>query len=391
MKNYLKKICFLLFLAFLNPSSWASAQNSSTSNEKDVRDLQFYFLIDVDTKEVLLSKNPDVPVPPSSMTKMMTAYVVFDQISKGHLGLENQCLIGKDAWRKSGSSMFLNYGDVVTIDNLVRGLLAVSGNDAAIALAQTSAGGMNNFIYLMNLKAKELGLKNSQFKNPHGLYEPGHYMSVRDLAILASNFLKNFPQYESYLHIRQFTYRNITQSTHHPLLTTNYEGAIGGKTGFTNQGGYGVIGIVKRGNRRLIAVINKAKTPKQRQRAIVQLFDYGFDHYKKLILFEKNQTITNLKTWLGTKSQIPVITNEDIAINIPRENSLNSIKVKVRYKEPLYTPIAKGEKIANLTIEIEGSKTLEYPLFAKEKIGKASYFKRISQIMRYKISHFLFN
>lgn len=391
MKKILAKIYLPLFFVLLVLSSPTNAQSNSASNEKDVKDLQFYFLIDADTKEVLLSKNPDIPAPPSSMTKMMTAYVVFDQITKGHLSLENQCLIGKDAWRKSGSSMFLNYGDIVTIDNLVQGLLAVSGNDAAVALAQTSAGGTSNFISLMNLKAKELGLKNSQFKNPHGLYEPGHYMSVRDLAILASNFLKNFPQYENYLHIRKFTYRNITQPTHHPLLTTNYEGAIGGKTGFTNQGGYGVIGIVKRGNRRLIAVINKAKTPKQREKAIVQLFDYGFEHYKKLTLFEKNQTVANLQTWLGNKSQIAAITKEEISLNIPREKSLSAIKVKVNYAKPLYTPIEKGAKIGKLTVEIDGYKTLEYPLFAKEKISKASYFNRVSQILRYKISHFLFN
>src|SRR3989338_1829903 len=134
---------------------------------KEFRDAQFYFLIDADNREVLLAKNADVRIAPSSMTKMMTAYVVFDQIKKGKVSFDNQCLIGKDAWRKSGSSMFLNYGDVVSIEDLVKGLLVVSGNDAAIALAESTAGSTDNFVALMNMKAREIGLKNSHFKNPH--------------------------------------------------------------------------------------------------------------------------------------------------------------------------------------------------------------------------------
>ena len=377
MKKILAAVALFFAFGFAANGFAAGAATSSSP--------QYYFLIDADTKEVLLSKNADIGAPPSSMTKMMTAYVVFDQIAKGHLSLENQCLIGKDAWRKSGSSMFLNYGDVVTIDELVKGLLAVSGNDAAVALAETSAGGMPNFIALMNQKAQELGLKNSQFKNPHGLYEPGHYMSVRDLAILASNFLKNFPQYENYLHIHQFTYRNITQKTHHPLLTTNYEGALGGKTGFTNQGGYGAIGIVKRGNRRLIAVINKAATPKQRQVAMTQIFDYGFDAFKKVTLFEKNQVVASLPTWLGDSAKVKVAVPEEISLTMAQSKSIGALKVKIKYKEPLYTPIAKGEKIASLIVAIDGDRTLEYPLLAQEQVAKASYFQRVKQILRYKI------
>lgn len=376
-------IC-LIFLLF-------SAQAKASKVKADIYDNsgQYYFLIDADTKEVLLAKNPDVRIPPSSMTKLMTAYVVFDQIKKGKISLNNQCLIGKDAWRKSGSSMFLNYGDVVTVENLIQGLLAVSGNDAAIALAESTAGGMTNFISLMNEEAKEIGLTNSHFKNPHGLYEEGHYMSVRDIATLAIRTWQDFPQYSQYLGIPEFTYRNITQRNRNPLIKQNYEGAIGGKTGHTNEGGYGVIGIVKRDNRRLIAVVNKVRTPTQRASAIIKIFDYGFLAYKKLVLFEKNQTVANLQTWLGEEAKIDAVTNQEIALNIPRDKSLNAIKVRVQYLEPLYTPIAKGTKIANLIVEIDGYKTLQYPLFAKEKISKAGYLKRITQVLRYKISNFL--
>ncbi len=327
-------------------------------------------------------------IAPSSMTKLMTAYVVFDQIKKGRISFDNQCLIGKDAWRKSGSSMFLNYGDVVSIEDLVKGLLVVSGNDAAIALSETTAGGYDNFVVLMNIKAKELGLKNSHFRNPHGLNEDGHYMTLRDLATLAISLYRDFPQYSHYFGISEFTYHNIKQRNRNPLIKENYDGIVGGKTGYTNDGGYGVIGIVKRDHRRLIAVVNKAKTPKQRTAIITDLLDYGFEDYKKLMLFEKDQEIASLQTWLGKKAQVAVATNQEIAINIPREKALEEVKVSVKYRGPIYAPIARGSKVATLVIEVKGYKTFEYSLFAKEKIDKVGILRKINQVLRYKIRSF---
>lgn len=423
MKN-LKNSCVLFCLSFLllaSPSYSANAKKSSEKsvvkkrlakktavkiveksseksdepvspearNAKMIRDLQeaqFYFLLDADTKEVLLSKNPDARIPPSSMTKVMTAYVVFDQVKNGRVSLENQCMIGKDAWRKSGSSMFLNYGDIVTIDELMRGLLAVSGNDAAIALAETTAGGINNFVGLMNQKAKDLGLTNSHFKNPHGLAEEGHYMSVRDLATLTSRIYQDFPQYSHYLGIQEFTYRNIKQINRNPLIKGNYEGVLGGKTGHTDAGGYGVLGAVKRDDRMLIAVVNKAPTPKKRAALIVDLMDYGFDNYNKLTLFNKGQEVTDIPTWLGSDSEVKATVNDDVAFNLPRGKVLDNINVTVKYKGPLYAPVAKGDKIGTLLVEIKGYKNLEYPLFAKESVDKAGYLKRINQILRYKMA-----
>lgn len=378
------KLILALLLFFALPVKAAELTSA-------LREAQFYFLIDADTKEVLLSKNADARIPPSSMTKIMTAYVVFDQIQKGKISLNSQCLIGKDAWRKSGSSMFLNYGDVVSIDALLQGLLAVSGNDASIALAESTAGGLNNFVALMNTKAKELELKNSHFRNPHGLNEPNHYMSIRDLATLAIRLHQDFPQYSHYFGIPEFTYRNITQRNRNPLIRENYDGIVSGKTGHTNEGGYGVIGIVKRNHRNLIAVMNKGRTPRQRTEIITDLLDYGFQNYKKLILFEKNQIVAQLPTWLGTKSKIDVITSEKIAFTIPKEYSLDEVRVSVKYKGPLYAPIKIDAKVADLVIEIKGYKNFSYPLFAKEKIDKAGRLKRIGQILLYKIHNFYNN
>jgi D-alanyl-D-alanine carboxypeptidase (penicillin-binding protein 5/6) len=335
-----------------------------------------------------MSKNPDLRIDPSSMTKLMTAYVVFSQIKKGRIGFDSQCVIGKDAWHKSGTSMFLNYGDVVSIDQLLKGLLVVSGNDAAVALAQSSANGLNNFVDLMNEAARDLGMKNSHFRNPHGLNEKDHYMSIRDLATLATHLYQDFPQYSHYFGIPEFTYRNITQRNRNPLIRENYDGVVGGKTGYTGDGGYGVTAMVKRNHRRLIAVVNKAKTPKQRAHIITDLLDYGFTYYKKLQLFENNQTIAQLPIWLGEKGLVDVVTNQQIAINIPRDRPIEALRINVKFKKPLYAPIKKDEKVADLIIEIKDYKTWQFPLFAKEKIDKAGPLKRIAQITRHKIRNF---
>jgi len=385
-KKSLKALfCFGIFF-FLIFCTAAKAQIPPLPRE--VQEAQFYFLVDADTKEVLLAKNADVRIAPSSMTKMMTAYVVFDEVRKGHVSLANQCLIGKDAWKKSGSSMFLNYGDVVTIDQLVQGLLAVSGNDAAIALAESVGNGCSNFVELMNVKAREIGLKNSHFKNPHGLNEEGHYMSLRDLSTLAMRIYEDFPQYVHYFSIPEFTYRNIKQQNRNPLIREHYDGTVGGKTGYTNDGGYGVIGIVKRDNRRLIAVVNKAKTPKQRLHILTSMLDYGFNSYKQINIFQKDQEITNLAVWLGTRSKVAVATNEKIAFNMPRDKSLSDVRVSVKYRGPLYAPVAKGAKVATLVIEVKGYKTFEYSLFAKDKVAKVGDLRKIKRVLEYKFHNF---
>lgn len=344
---------------------------------------EYYFLMDQDTKEILLQKNAEVRLAPSSMTKIMTAYVLFDQINKGHLNLANQCLIGNDAHKKRGSSMFLNYGDIVSIEDLIKGLLAVSGNDASIALAESAAGSVDKFVDLMNITAKEIGLKNSHFQNPHGLNQDGHYMSVGDLGSLISHIYQDFPQFAPYLSIKEFTYGSITQLNHNPLLN-KYDGVVGGKTGYTGDGGYGVVASVQRNNRRLVAVVNKTKNPRERAKLITELFDYGFEGYKKLTLFEKGKTVAKLKMWMGNKSEVEVAPNQEISFNIPAEKLLENIKVKIDYLGPIYAPISKGAKVATMKIEIKNYKTFKYSLFAKENVDKSGFFRRMFQMLRYK-------
>lgn len=350
---------------------------------------QYYFLMDIDNKEILLSKNSDERIAPSSMTKLMTAYVVFDQIKKGIVKLDNRCMIGKDAWRKTGSSMFLNYGDVVSIEDLLKGLLAVSANDAAIALAQTTSSSYAGFIDLMNIKAQELNMKNSHFMNPHGLHEEGHYMTLRDLATLATRLYEDFPEYSKFLSIPEFTYRNITQKNRNPLLKKNYDGTLGGKTGHTNQGGYGIVAVVKRENRRLVAVVNKAPNPKLRENIITELFDYGFENFKKINFFEKNDVVTKINVWLGNQKNVEAVIKESVDFNIPRNKSIDDIKVQTEFKSPLNAPIKKDSKIGVLSVEIKGLKTIKYDLYAKENVDKVGYIRKIKRILEYKIKNLL--
>jgi D-alanyl-D-alanine carboxypeptidase (penicillin-binding protein 5/6) len=225
--------------------------------------------------------------------------------------------------------------------------------------------------------------------NPHGLYEKGHYMSLRDLATLAINFYERFPQYTSYLSIPKFTYQNITQYNRNPLMKTHYDGVVAGKTGHTNQGGYGVLGIVKRDNRRLVGVINKAKTHVQRTNSIIKLFDFGFNHYKQLTLYKKGQKVANLKTWLGKQDKVGAIVKDDIVFNTSRDTDIKDIKAKVNFLGPIYAPIIKDTKIANLIITVDKNKQYTYPLYAEQTVKKAGFFTKIRQVLRHKMNNFL--
>ncbi len=382
MKKYILFFTTLIIQIFFSLNSFAGNFNS-------IKDHNYLLLMDMDSKEVLLSKNSHKRMAPSSMTKLMTAYVVFDQVNKGNIKLNNYCVIGKDAWRKRGSTMFLNYGDIVSINTLVTGLLTVSGNDASVALAQSVGKDYDNFISLMNFKARELGMHDSKFQNPHGLNENGHYMSLHDLATLISRIYKDFPEYSSYLGIKKFTYGKITQYNRNPLIKQKYEGVMGGKTGHTNDGGYGIIAAVHRGNRTLVGVVNKARTSRKRNKMITQLFDFGFEKFHKVELFKKNQKITNLKTWNGEKKSVTVATNKDIIFNIPKNIDINDIKVTIDYNGPIQTPINEGKKIATLKVQIKDYKTLSYSLFALEEVKKARFFTSLSQKIIYKTRQFL--
>ena len=387
LKKLLFYICYISFFCFTKPVF----ANAILEKYIHLHNAQYYFLIDADSKEVLLSKNAHNQLAPSSMTKLMTAYVVFDLIKKGAINLSSQCLIGKDAWKKSGSSMFLNYGDIVSIEDLIKGLLAVSGNDAAIALAESTAGGYDKFIELMNKTAKELGMYGSRFQNPHGLNQTGHYMTLKDIATLTARLYSDFPEHKDFLHIEEFTYRNITQRNRNPLISKHYEGILGGKTGYTNDGGYGLVAIVKRQNRKLVAVVNKAPKPKIREQIITDLFDYGFNEYKKVSIFQKGQTLAKVDVWLGEKNKVKAVLNQNISFTIPKEQDLNKIEGIVKINNPVLAPVQKNQKLGELVLTVKDGQKYRFDLFSLENIEKVGYIRKIKFLLQHKLNSFLYN
>lgn len=387
----LKKLLFYIFVVGFVCFNKPIFANAVLEKYPHLNNAQYYFLIDADSKEVLLSKNANDQLAPSSMTKLMTAYVVFDLIKKGNINLSSQCLIGKDAWKKSGSSMFLNYGDIVSIEDLVKGLLAVSGNDAAIALAESTAGGYDKFIELMNKKAKELGMYSSSFKNPHGLNQTGHYMTLKDIATLTARLYSDFPEYKDFLHIEEFTYRNITQRNRNPLISKHYDGILGGKTGYTNDGGYGLTAIVKRQNRKLVAVVNKAPKPKIREQIITDLFDYGFNEYKKISIFQKGQTLAKIDVWLGEKTKVRAVLGQNISFTIPKEHEIKNIEAIVKINNPVLAPVQKNQKLGELILTVKDNQKYRFDLFSAENIEKVGYMRKIKFLLQYKINNFLAN
>lgn len=355
--------------------------NSLAADDFFLKNSQHYFLIDIDTDEVLIAKNPDQKISPSSMTKLMTAYVVFDQIDKGLVKIDDICLIGRDAWNKSGSTMFLSYGDIVSIEDLLKGLLVMSGNDSAIALAQaTVLGGYDEFIKKMNFQAAKIGMNNSYFINPHGLHEDGHYSSLRDMAKLITRIYQEFPQYSHFLEIEEYRYNNYKQNSRNPLVKNRYEATvIGGKTGYTMVGGYGAASLVKKDGRRLVAVVNNSPSLEHRSQVITSLVDYGFKNFKRINLYKNSDIIATVPTWLGRERKVGLVVNQGIFFNVPSDTDPKDIEVQIRYQSPIYAPIKYGSKIAILEIKVKDQKSLEFPLYSAKTVGKLSFRELAAQ------------
>jgi len=368
---------FLIFL--LSVKNLQAATKYKFINQKE----GYYLLYDPDLDEVLIANNHNRKIAPSSMTKLMTAYVVFSQLSNNKIKLTDYCIIGKDAWNKYGSTMNLGYRDLVTIEELIKGLMVMSGNDASIVLAQTSVKeGYESFIDKMNKYATKIGMKNSNFTNPHGLNQDNHYSTLYDLALLIKAIYRDFPQYSHYLEIKNFKYgdRNIRNSN--PLIKKNYDGALGGKTGYTDKGGYGVAVMSKRHYRNLIGVVNNMISIKSRERKIIELMDYGFNKFKKISFFKKGEEIAKLKVSNSINKEVEIFIDQDVDINMPYNIAQDEIKVQIDYLAPLRAPILRGDKIAKLHIDIEGYKSYEYQLYAKETLYEIEFIDKVKLILK---------
>ena len=324
-------------------------------------------LIDVATGTVLLEKSADMAMPTASMSKIMTAYMVFDRLKDGRLSLDDTLLVSEKAWRKGGSKMYVEIGDQVRIEDLLRGVIVQSGNDASIVIAEGLAGTEEAFADEMTAKAKEIGLSNSQFANATGWPDPNHWMTARDLATLSLRTIRDFPDYYHYYSEIEFTWSDIRQGNRNPLLYKNV-GADGLKTGHTEEAGYGLTGSAERDGRRLVLVVNGLPSVKARTEESVRLINWGFREFDNHQLFKAGETVEDAAVWLGELESVPLVLANDLTITMTRK-ARREMVVTVNYLSPVPAPILKGQEVATLVVKAPDMKPVEVALLAGEDVA----------------------
>ena len=338
-------------------------------------------LLDATTNTVLFEKRADEPAPPASMSKLMTLYMLFERLADGGLSLTDTFSVSERAWRMGGAKMFVRVNTRVTVEDLIRGIVVQSGNDACIVVAEGLAGTEQAFAQEMTRRGREIGLENSTFQNASGWPEPDHAMSARDLAIVASRLIDDFPQYYGYFAEKSFTFNKIRQGNRNPLLYKSV-GADGLKTGHTSEAGYGLVASTLRKDRRLILVVGGLGSVNQRAREAERLLDWGYREFGNYKLFKADEIVSDADVWLGTSSAVPLVIRDDLTITITRK-ARRSLKVRVVYDGPLAAPIAKGDKVASLRIAASETNELQIPLYAGADIDKLGVFGRLRSAVGY--------
>lgn len=338
-------------------------------------------LVDYHTGAVLFEKNADALMPPASMSKIMTAYLAFDRIKQGRLALDDEIPISEKAWRKGGSKMFVEVNSRVKVEDILRGIIVQSGNDAAIALAEALEGSEAAFAEAMTDKARELGMMDTTYRNATGWPDPEHRMTARDLVTLAIATIRDFPEFYPIYSETTYTYNDIKQGNRNPLLYKGI-GADGLKTGHTNAAGYGLTASVKRADRRLVLVVNGLDSVRARTSESQSLIEWGFREFDNYNLLSASEPVESVDVWLGTAKTVPLVLNEDVRLTLPRSARKN-LKVSVSVAEPIPAPIEKGQRIATLKIAAPDIETIELPLFADAAVERLGVFKRVMAAVGY--------
>ncbi len=338
-------------------------------------------LLDVSTGTALFEKNPDQLMPPASMSKMMTTYMIFDGLKKGELKLDDTFTVSANAWKKGGaasggSTMFLKPGEVVTLEDLIRGIVIQSGNDACIVVAEGLAGSEEAFAEKMTAKGKEIGLLNTTFRNATGLPHPEHKTTARDLATLAYRTIVDSPDYYAYYAEKEFTHNGIRQGNRNPLLYKDV-GADGLKTGHTNEAGYGLTASATQGDRRLILVLNGLPSMKSRFEESERLMSWGFREFDTYTLFEPGEQVSEAEVWLGNEKTVPLVIPEGLTATLSREGR-KDMEVKVSYDGPIRAPIVAGDSIATLTVTVPDISPIEVPLAAGASVEEMGYMGKLA-------------
>ena len=341
--------------------------------------------------EILYEKEPDRSIYPASMTKIMTSIIAFDLIKSGDLTLDEKFIISEKAWRLSTSgysSMFVMVNDEVSVENLLRGIIVASGNDACVALAEGIAGTEEEFAIMMTSKAQEIGMSNTNFANSSGINDPDNYSTVKDIMIMSHYLIKNYPEYYEWFSEKEFTWDRtggdpITQGNRNPLLYKNI-GADGIKTGYLAVEKYSLASSLERKGRRLIAVASGFETKNSRSRESSKLLTYGLTNFDLVEINKSGEDFDSVDVWLGKKDFVKVYTKEDI-YKIIKKGKKKLLKVKMLYEGPVEAPISKAQVLAKLRIIYDDELIDEYDLLAKEQVNKVNIFSRLMKSLNYLI------
>jgi len=340
-------------------------------------------VMDFDTNEILFEKNSNLKTPPASMTKIMTVYAAFDRLKNTDLSIENECIVSAKAYKMGGSRTFLEIDDKVSIDELLKGIIIQSGNDASVALAECLAGTEDDFAKLMNVYAKRLGMLNTNFLNSSGWPVDNHYSTVYDLALLSNAVIREFPDLYLYFSDKEFTYNDIKQPNRNKLLSS-VQGADGLKTGFTRASGWGIAATAKRDTRRITAVINGTNSSRSRLNEASNLINWAFSQTSQKLLVDKNQVIVEVDVWLGNKPRVNLVSSKKIVSTLSFDQ-IQLIKSSLEYKRPIEAPIKKGEVYGKLLIDIDGKPNIEVELIAQDNIGSVNPISKVFAAMKYLI------
>jgi D-alanyl-D-alanine carboxypeptidase (penicillin-binding protein 5/6) len=376
-KNTLNRVvagAFILGSVMAMSMSSASAQAIET-NAREA------FIMDFDTGAVLLDKEGDTLTEPASMTKMMTVHMLFKYIKDGRVSMDDTFHVSEKAWRKGGSKMFVEVNSNVSVSDLLHGIIVQSGNDAAIVVAEGLGGSEEAFAEAMTEEARAIGMNKSVFKNATGWPAEGHLVTVRDLAILARDTIRNFPDLYELYSVKEFTYNGIRQPNRNPLLGTS-AGVDGLKTGHTEAAGYGLTASAERDDRRLILVVNGLGSVRERRTESQKLLDWGFREFDNYDLFAEGETVSSANVWLGSEPKVDLVVDNEVLLTLPRTAS-RDMKVSVVYEGPVPAPISQGDQIAMLKVEVPDQDTIEFPLYAAHDVGRLGFVGRIGAAIKY--------
>ncbi len=375
--NPFKKITLFLFFGLLATVFQANAENTDiTTPPAPTIAATAYILQDFHTGKVLAENNADAKLAPASLTKIMTVYVAFRELGNGHLHLEDSATISEKAWKTAGSRMFIELGNQVKVEDLLKGIIIQSGNDASVALAEHVAGSEATFADMMNQHAARLGMVNSHFKNSDGLPMEDHYTSARDLAILTTALIKEFPDYYRWFSQKEFTFNKITQQNRNKLLSRD-ESVDGVKTGFTDDAGYCLVASALREDMRLVSVVMGAKNANARANENQTLLNYGFRFFESHRLYEGKKTLDEPRIWKGASKTIPLGLAEDIYATIPRRQ-YKDLKAVINVDKKITAPVAEGAKLGSVKVTLNDEVIVDKDLIALKAVDQGNIIQRLT-------------